>query len=929
MGAGAVVGRESELGRVAAFLSSLGTGTRALFIEGEAGAGKTALWEESLARVGDGITIVSCRPVESEATLSYAGLADLIGPLLAGRLADLPGPQRRALHVALGLEDASEGPVDHRAVGVGTLSLLAAVARDQPLIVAVDDLQWLDRASARALGFAVRRISGEPIGLLATVRTELVRTAAPELVELLRDRNVERLSVGPLSVGGIERLLADRLGLTLPRTILVRLHETALGNPFFALELGRALVEAGALPGPGEPLPVPGDLRALLMQRARQLPRAAREALLLASLLAHAREDTLAQAFGDGWDRAVDRGRKAGIIEVDRGMVRFAHPLLAATVTGIASDRERRDAHRRLADAVDDEESRVRHLALAATGPDEVVASALEAASRHATRRGAPDAAAELAELAHALTPEGLKHDLCRRYTLAGEARFSAGDSERAVKLLSDVEVAATRGPERAGVLWRLARVRYHHDDIAASRHLLEEAEREAGDDLALRAAIERDLSYPAFAVADVHSMLRHAEAAAELAERVGAVHVLADALGLAAVAEFLLGHGLRLDLMDRARDLEDWGQPRPVVLRPTTAVAGILAWADRIEEARALLLEGERELIERGDDSALPFLWHQLAEFDCWSGAWERGHRRALDADRLAIQTGQEGIRTFTCYAAALLAAHLGRVDEATSYVGQGVRVAMTTGHALGAGLNMAVLGFLELSLGRADRATARFGPVIATARSGGFEEPAAAWWMAEAIEALVVVGEREQAGDLTDWLEERARAIDRPTGLAAAARCRALLAPRGSPDEALALCDEALAHHDRVRVPFLRGRTLFVKGQIARRARKWGSARTELGEALEVFEQMGATLWVDRAQDELSRIGGRRTSMVDLSESERRIAELVATGRSNREVAEILFLSPRTVSTSLARVFRKLDVTSRTEMAAKLDRPRSERSG
>jgi DNA-binding CsgD family transcriptional regulator len=805
---------------------------------------------------------------------------------------------------------------------------LAAAARAQPLIVAVDDLQWLDRASVRALGFAVRRVSSEPIGLLATVRTERVR-AARELTELLHDRNVERLSVGPLSVGAIERLLADRLNLTLPRTILVRLHETALGNPFFALELGRALVDADSLPGPGEALPVPGDLRELLMQRARELPRSAREALLLAALLAHASENTLAQAFGDGWDRALNRGWRAGIIAADGGMVRFAHPLLAAAVIGIASDRERRDAHRRLADAVDDEESRVRHLALAATGPDESVAAALEEAARGASRRGAPDAAAELAELARALTPVGRAHDVCRRYTIAGEARFSAGDSERAVELLSDAEIAAAHGPERAGVLWRLARVRYHHDNIAASRELLQEADREAGDDLALRAAIERDLSYPAFAVADVHSMLRHAEAASELAEQVDAADVLADSLGLAAVAEFLLGHGLRLDLMDRARDLEDWEQPRPVVLRPTTAAAAILAWADRVDEARGLLLKGERELTERGDDGALPFLWHQLAELDCWSGEWERGLKRALDADRLAVQTGQQGIRTFTCCAAAVLSAHLGRIDEATSYVTQGVTVAMTTGHALGAGLNMAVLGFVELSLGRADRAAARFGPVIATARPGGFEEPAAAWWMAEAIEALVVVGEHEQAADLTDWLEERARAIDRPTGLASAARCRALLAPRASPDEALALCDEALAHHDRVRAPFSRGRTLFVKGQIARRARKWGTARTELREALHVFQHLGAALWVDRARDELSRIGGRATSESELTQSERRIAELVATGRSNREVAEMLFLSPRTVSTSLARVFRKLDVTSRTEMAAKLDRTGSQSEG
>ena len=200
----------------------------------------------------------------------------------------------------------------------------------------------------------------------------------------------------------------------------------------------------------------------------------------------------------------------------------------------------------------------------------------------------------------------------------------------------------------------------------------------------------------------------------------------------------------------------------------------------------------------------------------------------------------------------------------------------------------------------------------------------------MAEAIEALVVVGEREQAEALTDWLEERARAIDRPTGLAAAARCRALLAPRGAQMRpSRCATRRSLITTGCGSIP--ERTTLFVKGQIARRARKWGTARTELGEALTVFEQLGAALWIDRARDELSRIGGRRTSMVDLSESERRIAELVATGRSNREVAEMLFLSPRTVSTSLARVFRKLDVTSRTEMAAKLDRdtPRSERSG
>jgi DNA-binding CsgD family transcriptional regulator len=917
-----VVGREPELEQIAAFVRSVPDGPTALLIEGEGGAGKTTLWEEALARTVDVAQVLSCRPVQSEKALSYAALGDLVGGAIVDGLDDLPAPQRRALEVALRLEEGSDLSTDHRAVAAGARSLLVALSRGRPLLIAVDDLQWLDRSTTRVLGFAFRRLSTEPIGLLATVRNDRAASSSvPELDDLLRDHHVQRLHLGPLSVGAIERLLGEKLDLTMSRTSLVRLCETARGNPLLALELGRALTDTGSTIEPGRPLPVLGSLRALLAQRLRRLPADVREALLLASLVSHPAEDTLARAFGPGWDEAIGRGRQEGVVETGTGTVRFVHPLFASVVAGEASERERRASHRRLAIACEDGEGRARHSALAAKDPDEEVAASLEAAAQQATRRGAPDAAAELAELARALTPEGHPHDVYRRCTIAGEARFAAGDSMRALEHFAAADAVSVPGSERSGARWRLARVRSHHDDIAASRELLEQARREAGDDPALSAAIAHDLAYTCMAMGDLRAALGHATSAVELAEGAGTQQILAASLALVAVAGFLLAQGVRNDLLERARALEDWDEGRLVTVRPSVAVALVYSWVDRIDEARALLEESERQLLERGDDGSMPFLWYRHAEIDCWSGDWKRGYERAVDADRLAVQARQEGMRPMTCYAAALLAAHLGRTDEARAHADEGMRVAAATGHVLGVGLHHAVLGFLELSLGHPDRASALLGPLVKGARAGGFDEPGPAWWLPDGIEALVALGELSDASSLTDWLEDGARAIERPTGLAAAARCRALLrAAEGRTDEALTTCDEALAHHDRARIPFQRARTLFAKGQIARRARQWGVARASLDASLVAFEDLGAALWSERARDELARVGGRPPSPMDLTESEQQIAELVAAGRSNRDVAAALFLSPKTVSASLGRIYRKLGVTTRTEMAAQL---------
>jgi DNA-binding CsgD family transcriptional regulator len=916
----AVIGRDAELAGIAAFVTRISEGPAVLLIEGDAGVGKTTLWHAGVNGVMASAAVLSCRPAQTEATMAFAGLSDLLAGVIGDVLGDLPAPQRRALEAALLLSEGSRS--DHQAVGAGTLSALRALAARSPVLIAVDDVQWLDRPSARALAFAVRRLEHEPVRMLASLRSGLRQPAAlPELAEILEHDASRRLRLGRLSVGAVERLLADALGMTLPRSTLLRLHETTNGNPFFALEVGRALAEAGAPPGPGEPLPVPDDLHDLLVDRVRRLPASARDVLLLASLLSQPTEDTLERVVGDGCQNDLDRGRRAGIIDVVSGAVRFTHPLFASAVAASVSPRQRRGAHARLAVVVAGQEERARHLALATAEPDERVAHVLEEASADARRRGAPAAAAELAELARGLTPAGRPHDVCRRCTMAGDARFAAGDTSPAAELFTEAAAIAAPGAERAEALWHLARVRYIRDDVVGARGLLEEARGEAGDDTALCAAIEHDLVYPAFASGDLGTTLRHARAAADLAERVGAVAILAGALSQIAVTELMLGQGVRWDLLERARQLEDWDDPRPAALRPTLVAAHIVSWLDRLDEARSFLLEAERELVDRGDDGALPWLWYRLAELDCWTGDWERGLELAVAADKLAVQAGQRALRPPTCYAVALLAAHLGRVDQTREAAEEGAAASLAAGLPIGLAANLGALGFLELSLGNPDRAHQLLGPLLAHARAGGLDEPALLSWLPDEIEALVTLGHHDEATAVIAWVDARARAVDRASGLATAARGRALLsAARGDSTEALRACDEALGHHDRAGVPFQRARTLFTRGQIARRARKWGVARSSLTDALGQFEALGAVLWAERARDELARIGGRPAAPLDLSDNERQIAELVAAGRTNREVAEIVFVSPRTVSATLARIYRKLGVSSRTEMAARL---------
>ena len=394
-----IIGREAELASLNAFIDETEGGAAALVLEGEAGVGKSTLWGAAVehARVR-GLTVLSSRPAEAERGLGNVGLGDLLEGVIDDVLAALLTPRRRALQVALLREEASGEPVDRRTLAVAMHDALQLLSDRGPTLIAVDDVQWLDPSSSRALVFALRRLDGARCILLLARRlaegghqSELERALPPD--------RVRRLIVGPLSVGALHRFLRDRLERSFPRQTLLRIHERSGGNPFFALELASVLpVDVDPL----QPLPVPETVEEVVAARISALPAAVREALALAAAVGTASESLLHRA-GVATD-ALDAAVAARVVERESGMIRFTHPLLSSVLYDDLGE-ERRDVHARIAEVAEEPVLRARHLALSTDTPDADVVRLLDAAATLASDRGAPAATAELAEHALRLTP--------------------------------------------------------------------------------------------------------------------------------------------------------------------------------------------------------------------------------------------------------------------------------------------------------------------------------------------------------------------------------------------------------------------------------------------------------------------------------------------------------------------------------------------
>ncbi len=728
------------------------------------------------------------------------------------------------------------------------------------------------------------------------------------------------MRLGPLSVGATHRLLRERLGVSFPRPTLVKVHETSGGNPFYALELGRALARSGGLTGAGERLAVPTSLTALVSARLAALPAGVRAALEPVSLLSEPTV-SLVEAVASDPAGVVDRLRvaeAAGILEVDEGRVCFGHPLLAARVEAELEPRRRRALHRLLAEQVGDPEQRARHLALGADGPSAGVADELETASSTAASRGAPAAAADLAELSISLTPadagDGVRR---RRQMLAAAHHYASGDAERSRAILDPLVEQLPPGVERAEVLRRLGA--QADDDFERSERLLEQAFVEAETDRRLQAEIAMPRVLTTFLRHGPAAGVKLARESAHVVEETGDPVLLAIFLAHRSLAELIAG-SLTPGVLERALELEELVGPLPTHVTPTWVQGLRLMYAGEHELAREALWRVHAVGATRGEEHVRINALFALADLECRAGDWIRADDHA---DEL-LQVGETHF--FLQGGAALWArgrvdAYLGRLDEARPRATAGLERSREEGEPSFVRRNLALLGFIDLSTGDFLSAAERLAPVVRWLQGRGVGEPSLFPARELAIEALVAVGDLDEARVQLGWLEEAGHRLGTSWPLAMGARCRGLLlAAEGDLEGALASCERALEVHERMPVPFERARTLLIYGAILRRARRRRAAREAIEAALVIFEALPAPVWADNARAELARIGGRAASGDGLTEGERRIAELVAAGKSNKETAAALFLSVHTVEDALKRVYRKLGVRSRTELARRL---------
>ena len=909
-----VFGREREFSDIAAFVGRTDQ-PGALLLEGEPGIGKTTLWRAGIAEARRlGVRVVACSPGSSETRLSFAALADLMANALDDVGGQLPAPQHRALAVALLLDEPSGEDAEQRTVSAAMLSALLLLAERQPVLIAIDDLQWVDGPSAEALAFAVRRLGDASVSVLAARRTDAPEASVlTTAMERRHGTSLRRLRIGPLASAVLHETIRDNLGVTFQHGVFAQIQEVSGGNPFYALELARALIRRSAPVEPGMPLPVPESLQALVRERLDELSKPVQELLAVVAALSDPRIETV---DASGMGAAVDRAVRAGVLEQDAGgRLRFVHPMLASGVTARLAPRAQRALHARLAQIVEGEE-RARHLALAATGPSADVAAALQEAARQAAARGAIGAAAELAEQAIRLTPSERPDELNERRLEAAAYEIPHGDTERARGHLEPLLRELPAGPMRAGVLLQLARLR--EQQSAEALRLCQQAITEAGPGDVRAAEAHQLAAEMSMLSGDIPGALEHARLACSVAESAGNRAVLIESLGTLCHYQTYTG-SIEPGLLEGAVELERQ-QARPTNNYSPREILGLrLMYGDRLEEARELLEASYETAVEIGDEIDRGSLLIHLTQLECRAGRLAMADQHARECAVSRAQTGLQipGAR----FATALAGAHLGRVAQARADAEEGAALASAGGNEVFRVLNLWALGFLELSLDDAAAANRHLRDLPEIVNGMGYRNPGVRPVHGDAIEARIRAGDLD-VEPLIDDLERQGRTLDNPWARAVAARCRGLLlAARGDGEGAAAAFEHALEEHDLSPQPFERGRTMLAFGSTMRRAKRRREARDLLAGAQEIFESVGAPLWAQRAEAELARIPGRTVSSGSLTETERRVAELVADGLSNKEVATRLFISVRTVESNLSKVYTKLGLRSRTELARKMD--------
>jgi DNA-binding CsgD family transcriptional regulator len=908
-----IFGRDAELLTIGAFLGVMAHSPSSLVLAGPAGAGKTTLLRAGAALARElGYAVLRTMPSPGDLRLAFAGLADLLEPHLEAVLSGLPAPQARALRMALLLEEAAHPPDPHT-IAAAFRSAVALLARASPVLIVIDDVQWLDPPTEEAAGFAIRRLQDEAVGLLCAQRTSQPGDGLPlELDRALRPADL--LPVGGLSLGALHRMLRTRLGTSFSHPTLRRIEVDSGGNPFIALEIGRALARRGITSVGAHAVPVPDTLSGLVRERLGELPAAVLDSVRLVAVMPDARFELYLSAGASG--TALDTAVTAGVLESDRGRLRFSHPLLASAVAGSIPPATLRQLHRNAARIARRPEEQARHQAMAAAGPSASVAAELDEAARFAAGRGAPASAAELSELAASLTPEDQQPDAFRRRLAAARELAVAGETRAAVTSLERLIASMPAGLERARALSQLAWLR--EEDVAEAERLSDQALREAGDDPALAAEIH--LGFSDILMVQGGLVPGRAEAIKGLAdaERTGDAALIASSLAHVFFCDIVCGADVDERQLQRALELE--ARVSGASLRsPPSGIAGIWHLTQgRLDEAEAEL----RRMLAGAEAHGAEYS-RQDALLRLSLVAGRRGDaRRAaeLAAAGLEITEQLDHHRSMRALllTAGRAALQLGQADEVRDLAHRGLDVAKRSGDQPYVTLHKALLASLDLATGQSAAAAERFRPLIGLLLAWG-HHPSTQGVVPEAVEALIGAGDLDGGAALLAELEA---GIADPVTAALAARCRgALTAARGNLDSAAVYLADAMRRQDLLQPqPLERGRTLLVLGGVQRRMKQRAAARATLSEAIDIFDAITAPLWAARARAELARVSGRSRGPGELSVTELRVTELVATGMSNREVAAELFVTVRAVESTLTSAYAKLGVRSRTELAARL---------
>ena len=935
MSADPILGRTDELAAIDGFLAGLTGDRRLLVISGDAGIGKTSLWKAALARAdarGD-LTVLVARASEAERGLAHVTLTDLLGPIVNDENAltadELPGPQREALDAAM-LRGRPSVPADPRTVGTAVLSVLRSVAQVQPVVLFIDDAQWVDDASAAALGFALRRLGEAMVAVVATIRMVEGESTAPFLDSLRRDPGASELRVGPASLGVLHHLIVDRVGTTLTRPQLARVEAASGGNPLLAIELARGLAQLDRWPLPGEPLPLPIDSGALLRERIARLAPNVREVLTIAAAITTPSVDVI-RASGalaaDVVDDALREAESAGLLETeDSGRVRFRHPLMSSAALASVAPARRRAIHARLAASAASVEERGRHLALSIEGVSTNGALALDAAAASARVRGATAMAAEWAERAAAMTPSTDRADWTARVGRAARWFADAGEIDRARRLLEGSLDDMSPGDGRAAAMLTLAQIEGWNEGGAAVIRRTERALDEATDPdlrarLWLRIAVEPDTAGVVRAIAETE------RAIAELT----ATPVQSDPDLIACAylqrASLRMAAGITIDreavesavaMLDEEPRRSPDGDERVESLRAHALVWQWWVDLDDLGRARVRQVSSLKRDVERGMERPTPVAAADLAMTELWLGDWTAANRHADDALAFAAQAGSTAVnRSVALAARAWVDAFRGDLAIAEASARAGLDLVPDDDWV--AARHQTVLGFIALSRGDATGAATTLGSVSDQMQAAGQREALGHRFVGDLLEAAVAAGDLGRARVVVDALQVSARLVPRPWVLLNVARGRALLnAADGDLDAATAAAAEALGQAALLPMPFERARTELIAGRIARRRKSKREAISHLDRARAIFGELGARTWIEITDAELARMGRRAVSSDTLTETEAVVARLAARGLTNRQVGEAAFLTPKSVEGVLARAYGKLGIRSRAELGA-----------